>query len=59
MSDEEIAQLDVTTVPDDAETSCVLRCDLEYPQQITRSAPRLRVSPRTHYNQRNHVASVV
>jgi hypothetical protein len=34
MSDEEIEQLDVTTVPDDAETGYVLECDLEYPSEL-------------------------
>jgi hypothetical protein len=34
MSDEEIEQLDVTTVPDDAETGYVLECDLEYPRGL-------------------------
>jgi hypothetical protein len=35
MSEEEIAQLDVTAVPDDAETGYVLECDLEYPANCT------------------------
>jgi hypothetical protein len=34
MSDEEIEQLDVTTVPIDAETGYVLECDLEYPSDL-------------------------
>jgi hypothetical protein len=34
MSDEEIEQLDVTTVPDDSETGYVLECDLEYLSEL-------------------------
>jgi hypothetical protein len=34
MSEEEIAQLDVTTIPDDAETGCALECDLEHPSEL-------------------------
>jgi hypothetical protein len=34
MSDEEIAQLNVTTVPDDAGTGYALECDYEYPSEL-------------------------
>jgi hypothetical protein len=34
MSDKEIEQHDVTTVPDDAETGYALECDLEYPSEL-------------------------
>jgi hypothetical protein len=59
MSDEEIEQLDVTTVPDDAETRIRPRMRFGISQRIARSAQRLPVSPRTHDDQRKYAVSVL
>jgi hypothetical protein len=49
MSEEEITQLDVTTVPDDAETGRpnVLECDLEYLSELHDLHNDYPLAPRT------------
>jgi hypothetical protein len=59
MSDEEIEQLDVTTVPNDTEIGHFLECDLEYPSELHDLHNDYPFSPRAHDHQRKHVVSVL